>query len=128
MITLAKSASSCTRAPALELRRAEILEPEVRALHAIERAMGAVGKRHHRCLGSSHLEVADELASKGARRGREPQDTDVIGKADNTYGRVRRADHAMLSVRCADDRGDVRGAGSLWSLRAGNAGNAAGSE
>src|SRR5262245_44668123 len=56
-------------APALEVRRAEILEPEVRTLHAIERAMGPVGERHHCRLGSSHLEVADELASKGARRG-----------------------------------------------------------
>src|SRR5262249_17492203 len=38
------------RPPALELRRAEILEPRLRALHAMEHALRAVGERHRGVL------------------------------------------------------------------------------
>src|SRR5215472_10905444 len=48
------------RAPALELRRAEILEPKLRAFHAIERALRSVGKRHRGALRAVHREVAGD--------------------------------------------------------------------
>src|SRR5262249_31007008 len=76
------------RTTAHELGGAEVFEPQLRTLHAIERAMGAVGERHHCRLCSSHLEIADELASNGTRGGNEPYHADVVGKSDDTYGRI----------------------------------------
>src|SRR5215471_17452898 len=56
---------------ALELRRAEILEPKLRAFHAIERALRSVGKRHRGALRAVHREVAgdDDVALEKAGEG-----------------------------------------------------------
>jgi len=47
-------------AATLELRRAEILKPMLRALHAMEHALRAVGERHDRILGAGVDPSADE--------------------------------------------------------------------
>src|SRR5262249_13163301 len=65
------------RAPALQPRRAEILEPMLRALHAIEHALRSVRERHRGGFRAArHREVAEdddvarEVAGKGIWIGR----------------------------------------------------------
>src|SRR5439155_11278446 len=76
------------RAPARELRRAEILEPMLRALHAMEHARAAVGEWYHGVLHGRRerardLDVAREQAGEGCRVGALAEDADVVGKADH---------------------------------------------
>src|SRR5262249_8552919 len=58
-------------ATALELRRTKILEPKLRALHAIEQALRTVGKRHGGALRAAHREIAghDDIAQESASKG-----------------------------------------------------------
>jgi len=58
-------------ATARELGTAEILEPDLRTLHAIERASRSVGKWHHSALQTHRLEIADnaDVAKKATRNG-----------------------------------------------------------
>src|SRR6516162_3001932 len=113
---------------ALELRRAEILEPELRALHAIERAMSAVGKRHRGTLRAHDEEIAPEEASVA---------TGDSGLTINTYcalGVARdaglfsgRAEHTDVLGRGAHDAGHgIDGVGNARSIVSGKADHADG--
>src|SRR5215470_3144300 len=118
---------------ALEPCPAEILEPVLRALHAMHQPMRAVGERHDRVLGASEdlagdEEVAPEVAGVGVR-------ADGAGLTINAYhvlGVARdaglvdgRAEHAEVLARSAHDAGHgIDGVGNAWSQRAGHAGDA----
>src|SRR5262249_28375631 len=73
-------------ASGVELRRTKILEPKLRALHAIERALRTVGKRHGGALRAVHREIAghediaQESASKGDVVSGLADDADVVGR------------------------------------------------
>src|SRR5262245_12080405 len=92
------------RATGLELRRTKILEPKLRALHAIERALRTVGKRHGGALRAVHREIAghqdiaQESASKGDVASGLADDADVVGRKSMNPGTcVRGADDAGLA-------------------------------
>src|SRR5262245_52220787 len=91
-------------ATALELRRTKILEPKLRALHAIEQALRTVGKRHGGALRAAHREIAghDDIAQESASKGDVvsglADDADVVGRKNMNPG---------TSVRCAEDAGVV---------------------
>src|SRR5205823_9715384 len=79
------------RPPGPELRRAEILEPMLWALHAMEHALAAVGERHHgvfhgRGQRAGDLDVAREKAGEGRSVGGLAEDADVVGKPDHPDG------------------------------------------
>src|SRR5262249_27609337 len=82
------------RSPAPGLRGAESLEPELRALHAIERAPRSVGERHRGALRAGDEEVALEHARKVGTHAEDPdvigraEHSDVIGKAEHPCGRI----------------------------------------
>src|SRR5262245_46767670 len=89
--------------PALELRRAEILEPELRALHAVEQSPRAVGEWHRGALRAGDREcavdedVAQESSGIGGGIGRLAEDSGgVVGKPVHPELRLRCADHAGL--------------------------------
>src|SRR5262249_58584069 len=85
-----------------ELRRTKILEPKLRALHAIEQALCTVRERHGGALRTVHREIAghediaQESASKGCVASGLADDTDVVGRKSMNPG---------TCVRCADDAG-----------------------
>src|SRR5262249_3256944 len=120
------------RAPSLELRGAEILEPQLRALHAIERALRAVRKRHRRALCAHHRQIAGndhvalEKAGKGVWVGGFTDDACVAaGETVDAHERVRRADQAGALAGGADDAGDGRDIHAYRrSLGGGDAGDA----
>jgi len=94
------------RAPALELRRAEILKPMVGAFHAIEHPFRSIGERHHGGLDvrrdrrrreqavDGDLAVEDASKSCGVIGLGDDAGT-VGGEADEAYSRVRCPNHAM---------------------------------
>lgn len=93
------------RATASELRAAEILEPVLRALHAMKNALRSVGKRHHSVLhGRGNRAIGVDIAIENASKGccaivRNAEDAVAIGGiAEDTYVRVRCANHAMYAV------------------------------
>src|SRR6266545_4143163 len=97
------------RPTALELRRAEILEPMLRALHAMQHALRSVGKGHHGVLHGRRKRAGDdgvarEEAGKGVWVRSLPDHAGVAGgEAEETHERVRRADYAGSRGRRADD-------------------------
>jgi len=101
-------------------RGAEILEPMLRAFHAMEHALAAVGEGDDgvlhsgvECAGDD--DVAREVAGKGLRIGGFTDDAGVGGgEAVDAHERVRRADHAGVPVRCAEGASDVRDAHPGW--------------
>src|SRR6185437_12288625 len=103
-MTLAKFASSFTTArPRASLALPK--SPEIRTLHAIERASRSVGERHHSALQIIRVDVASDsdIAKEGAGRGcgvaRHADDADAIGGiADHACIRPRCANHAMYSA------------------------------
>src|SRR6516164_7697526 len=118
------------RAPALELRCAKVLEPMLGALHAMEHALGAIGKGHdgtldfgrHGSVLQGQVAGDQHVAPEYPRKvGALAVDADVVGKAEHSCGPVRCTDHASLRVRSAEHAGDGRQAGDRRRpLRAGH--------
>src|SRR5262245_587963 len=118
------------RTPALELRRAEILEQVLRALHAMEHALRAVGERHDRILDAgvdppANEEVAPEEASVAVGgSGLAINAYRALGEARDARLDGGRTEHADVLARSAHDAGHrIDGVGNACA-RTGSAGDA----
>src|SRR5262249_49485071 len=97
------------RATTHKLRAAEILEPVLRTLHAMEQALGSVRKWHHSVLHTRgeftrgefaiDLDIAIEHAGKVCGVFRSGDDASVVGGIGvDAYVSVRCANHAKSLV------------------------------
>jgi hypothetical protein len=119
------------RATARELGTAEILEPQLRTLHAIEQTLRSVGERHHGGLLAARSEIAKdedvalEDAGIGCGVARSADDADVAARiAEDACVRVRGANHAMSLVGYAPHAGGGHRVGDKRSYHAGKADDA----